>query len=202
MILRTLAFLLVFASFADGQTTITGRVIDPEGKPVANQSVLLHAVQESAGSNVASDTTDASGAFALNVPTTDPKSIYFVAVLYEGALYMGEMMRPPFPEGQDYIVQVGVNPVDLGAPANEAPAPAPPTTGSERTAGIFVVVAAVAIIAGLIIAGIRRRPPARRRWLVELARIEDEIADATGDTAILEKRRAELRTRLKAPGSG
>jgi hypothetical protein len=62
-------------------------------------------------------------------------------------------------------------------------------------------VAAGAIIAALLGYGLRRRPATQRRWLVELARIEDDLT-TDPDSSALQKRRAELRARLKAPKSG
>ncbi len=197
----TLLLLFCCCGIANAQDRITGRVADPQGKPVANTEVLLHAVAQSNGNQIDKDTTRADGSFELTVKTVDPKAVYFVAVLWNGQLYIGDMMRAPFPVNQDYIVQVGVNPVDLGAAAPGAAA-APPPAPASRTAGIIVVLAAAALIVGVLLFALRRRPPARRRWLVELARLEDELAAHPEAEGPLQKRRTELRARLRGAPSG
>ena len=197
----TLLFLFCFCGVANAQDRITGRVADPQGKPVANTEVLLHAVEQSSGNQIDKDTTRADGSFELTVKTVDPKAVYFVAVLWNGQLYIGDMMRAPFPVDQEYIVQVGVNPVDLGPAATGAEA-APPPAPASRTAGIIVVLVATAVIVGVLLFALRRRPPARRRWLVELARVEAELAAHPEADGPLQKRRTELRTRLRGAQSG
>jgi hypothetical protein len=184
------------------QSTISGRVVDPGNKPVSNVEVLLHAITESAGSQVDKDTSRADGRFDLRVTSVDPKSIYFVAVTYNGQLYMGDMLRPPFPSGQEYIVQVGVNPVDFGASAATPPATVPLQQTDDRVAGAVVIALAIAVIAALMIVVLRRRPPEHRRLLVELARIENDIAAASAAEPALEKRRSELRDRLRGSNTG
>ena len=210
MTLRLRAALLILAALSgsaplNAQSVISGRVVDPGNKPVANVEVLLHAITESSGSQIDKDTSRNDGRFELRVNSVDPKSIYFVAVTYNGQLYMGDMLRPPFPSGQEYIVQVGVNPVDFGASS------APPSTNVEFApgdraddgrAGTIVIVVAIAVIAGVIIVVLHRRPPEHRRLLVELARIEDEIATGSGPDAVLERRRSELRNRLLGSNTG
>jgi len=165
--------------------------------------VLLHAITESSGSQIDKDTSRADGRFDLRVNSVDPKSIYFVAVTFNGQLYMGDMLRPPFPSGQEYVVQVGVNPVDFGTGSATPPSATVPLQQRDtRVAGAVVIVIAVGVIAALVIVVIRRRPPEHRRLLVELARIEDEIALAATPDTTLEKRRTELRDQLLGSDSG
>jgi len=194
------ALIFLVTSHAFGQSDINGRVIDPQDKPVAGLEVLLHAVNETTGSDVDKATTADDGTFKLTAPTTDETAVYFVAVTWEGQLFMGDLLRPPFPSDQEYVVRVGVNPVDLSGIA-EAPPVSAEEQKRERGAGAVVIVAAGAVIAALLGYGLHRRPASQRRWLVELARIEDDIA-AEPDSSVLQKRRAELRARLKAPKSG
>ena len=192
------AAVLVTATALSAQTKIPGKVIDPEGKPVSGIEVLLHGVGEKSGSQIDKDTTKSDGSFQVNVNTPDPNLVYFVAVVWNGQLFVGDMMRPPFPSNQEYIVQVGVNPVDLGqSQQNAAPPPSPQEQQKDRSNGIIVVIVAVVVIslAGFLLW--RRRPPAHRRVLVQLARLEDEI-ESHPDDARLQKRRAELRTRLRS----
>ena len=193
--------LLCGISTANAQQKIGGRVVDPQDKPVANLEVMLHAVTEEMGGDVDTDTTDADGAFELSAAVVDPTAVYFVAAVYNGQLFMGELMRAPFPAAQPYLVRVGVNPVEI-APPPEAPVVTPEEQQRDRTAGIAVILATLAIIAALASIVLGRRAPAQRRWLVELARLEDELATNTNPDAALQKRRTELRDRLKAPRSG
>jgi hypothetical protein len=192
--------LLVFASAAFGQSEINGRVVDPDDKPVAGLDVILHAVTETAGTDVDKATTAADGTFTLSAKSSDPNAIYFVAVTWKGELYIGELMRQPFPANQEYLVRVGVNPVDIPQP-EVAPELSAEEKKQNRSRGAVVIVAAGLIIAGLLGFGLKRRPAAQRRWLVELARIEDDIA-TDPDSTTLQKRRTELRERLKAPKRG
>ena len=199
MTLRNRAALLILAVLMGSarlhaQTTMSGRVIDAANRPVPNAEVLLHAINESSGSQVDQDTSRSDGRFDLRVSSTDPKSIYFVAVTHNGQLFMGDMLRPPFPANKEYIVQVGVNPVDFGTGATAAPADTPRPQKDGNTAGVLVIVIAVGVIGSIAFVALRRRPPEHRRLLVELARLEDEIA-AKPD-AVLQKRRLELRERL------
>jgi hypothetical protein len=186
---------LLFASSAKAQTRLAGRVIDPSGKPVANLEVSLHGVDNENGTEFDHDTTDADGRFTMEAKE-DPKLVYFVAVVWEKQLYVGEMLRTPFPPNQDYIVQVGIDPVNL-SPEAENPTVTPEEKKQERSAGLAVILASLALIALIAYVVMTRRPPARRRMLLELARIEDEIAKGENDER-LQKRRSELRTRLRA----
>lgn len=190
---------LCLASTAAAQTEITGRVLDPQDQPVAGIEVILHAVTEATGSDVDKDSTRATGEFTLNAGSTNPNAVYFVAVVYNGELYIGDLLRPPFPLDQEYVVRVGVNPVDISAEQGGI-APSPAEAQRDRSRGIVVVVAALLVIAALIALALSRRPPARRRWLVELARIEDDLASDADERGVLRRRRDELRARLKAAG--
>ncbi|HUP88693.1 MAG TPA: carboxypeptidase-like regulatory domain-containing protein [Longimicrobiales bacterium] len=192
---------LVIATQAFAQNKISGKVIDPQNKPVGNIAVFLHGVSGSAGNEVAHDTSSADGSFELSLPTVDPNLVYFVAVVWNGQLYIGEMLKAPFPTTKDYVVQVGVNPVDLGGQQDEQPV-APEVQEKDRSAGIAVIVAAIALIALIASIALSRRPPARRRMLVQLARLENEIDANPSDAETLQKRRAELRARLRSAKTG
>jgi hypothetical protein len=195
-----LASMLVFAGDATAQTRISGRVLDAEGQPVPGLEVLLHAITEASGTEVDKDTSRTDGAFDVTVTDVDSDAVYFVAVVYNGQLFMGDLLRPPFPLEQEYVVRVGVNPVDLSAEA-AGTAVTPEQAESERTAGVMVVLVAAGVIGAILFFVLRRRPPAQRRWLVELARLEEELATHPDAGEALEARRAELRDRLKGRAS-
>jgi hypothetical protein len=195
-----LASMLLFAGDATAQTRISGRVLDAEGQPVPGLEVLLHAITEASGTEVDKDTSRTDGAFDVTVTDVDSDAVYFVAVVYNGQLFMGDLLRPPFPLEQEYVVRVGVNPVDLSAEA-AGTAVTPEQAESERTAGVMVVLVAAGVIGAILFFVLRRRPPAQRRWLVELARLEEELATHPDAGEALEARRAELRDRLKGRAS-
>lgn len=200
--LCALISILLIATPAFGQTTISGKVVDPQNKPVGNIAVFLHGVGGSTGGEVAHDTSSADGSFELSVPTVDPKLVYFVAVAWNGQLYIGEMLKAPFPTNREYVVQVGVNPVDLGGQEPEPPSALPEAQERDRSAGIAVIIAASGLLAIVAAIVLGRSPPARRRMLVQLARLENEIDATPSDTETLQKRRAELRARLRSAKTG
>lgn len=195
-----LAGVLLNAGAATAQTSINGRVLDATGNPVPGLEVLLHAITESTGAEIDKDTSRTDGAFVVTAAAVDANAVYFVAVVYNGQLFMGDLLRPPFPLDQEYVVRVGVNPIDLSAEA-AATATTPRQTESDRTAGVVVVIVAAAVIAGILYVVLRRRPPAQRRWLVELARIEEELAAHPDAGEAVEARRMELRDLLKGRAS-
>jgi hypothetical protein len=202
VIIRSVLFLLLLATsaVAQQQSTIPGRVLDKDGNPVKGVEVILHKITEQNGSEVDNDTSDADGSFQVEAKDLNENAVYFVGVIWQQQLYMGDLMRPPFPIDQEYVVRVGVNPVDLsGEPA--APQVTPQEAKKNRTAGTVVIIVAALIVAAIIYTLINRRPPARRRWLVELARLEDELASDPDESGVLKRRRMELRTRLKASSS-
>ena len=171
------------ASELTAQNTIRGRVIDDNGAGVPNIEVLLHRVTTSSGGGVAVDTSDASGAFTLVAPPdTDANALYFVAVQERGQLFMGEMQRLPFPDSLEYIIEAGDEPVQLP----------PPLAPEERRAGLYVILAGAVLVALVVFIAWRRRPPAHRRILVELASLpEDDQSEATA------RRRRQLYAQLK-----
>ena len=165
------------------QNTIRGRVIDDRGAGVPGIEVLLHRVTTTSGGSVALDTTDAQGAFTLVAPPdTNSDALYFVAVQEGGQLFMGEMQRMPFPDTLEYIIEA-TDPVQFGPP-EVAP--------EDRRAGIFVILGGVVLVAAVVLFALRRRPPAYRRILVELANLDDN--DTSEATA---RRRRQLYAQLK-----
>ena len=193
-VLRGLAILLLALSSAaqlSAQNTLRGRVVDANNQPVPNIEVLLHRVTQQSGARVATDTSDASGAFTLVAPPDqDTKAIYFVAVRQGGELFMGEMQRLPFPDTLEYIVEA-TDPVDFGAGTGTIPAAVPPAPQDQR-AGWYVVLSGVLLLAGMLFFALRRRPPEHRRLLVQLAQLpDDDRSDAVA------RRRVQMYARLK-----
>src|SRR5688500_20411006 len=100
--LASCVILLLGATPAFAQQKVRGRVVDPQDKPVAGLEVMMHAVTEDIGGDVDTDTTDADGAFELDVAVGDPTAGYFVAAVYNAQLFMGELMRAPWPTATPY----------------------------------------------------------------------------------------------------
>lgn len=174
-----------FASDVVGQNTIRGRVIDENNNPVPNIEVLLHRVTRESGAGVATDTSDAAGAFTLVAPPdTDTTALYFVAVREGGELFMGAMQRMPFPDTLEYIIEAGDDPVQLGTP--------PALQPEEKRAGLYVIYGGVLLVAAVLFFVLRRRAPAHRRVLVQLAQLEDD-----DQSEAVARRRRQLYGRLK-----
>jgi hypothetical protein len=173
-----------FSADVSAQNRIRGRVLDEQGGPVPNIEVLLHRVTTTTGgSTVDSDTSDAAGAFTLVAPPeTDSAAIFFVAVREGGELFMGEMMRLPFPDTLEYFVEAGDDPVRL-------PEPVAP---QDRRAGLFVILAGAALVLAVLAFALRRRVPEHRRLLVELANLDD-----SDKSPAAVRRRKHLYERLK-----
>jgi hypothetical protein len=164
--------LVRFAAPAAAQTqTLPGQVLDARAQPVAGLEVFLHRVTEGGGTIVATDTTDAAGAFALRVDGAVPEAVFFVAARYDGQLHIGSMLRAPFPAA-DYVLRVGVDPVTATPEATSAPA-----TPDRR--GITLLVMGMLLLAAAVAALRMLRPPAERRMLLRLAQLE-ETRDRTG----------------------
>ena len=182
------AMQVLCAAAAYSQNTIAGRALDNSNQPLPNLEVLLHRVTEAGGSTVGLDTTDTSGAFTLVAPAeTDTSAIYFVAAKHMGELYMGEMLRLPFPQEQEYVVSL-TDPVRMTEPA----AAPPPPAEQDRRAGLVVILAGAALVAAVLLFALRRRVPTHRRLLVELANLDD---DDTSPATV--RRRAHIYARLK-----
>jgi hypothetical protein len=166
--------LVRFAAPAAAQTlTLPGQVLDPDGRPVPGLEVFLHRVAQDGGRTVAADTTDASGAFQLSVDVDTAQAVFFVAARYEEQVHIGPMLRAPFPAG-DYVLRLGSTPASGGTEATTRPVPAEETEGTVvlATMGALLLVAAFAVLRAF-------RPPAQRRLLLRLARLE-ESRDASG----------------------
>jgi hypothetical protein len=168
---------------ARAQNTIRGRVHDETGAAVPNIQVLLHRVTVAGGGTVDADTSEADGTFTLVAPPeTDSAAIFFVAVRESGELFMGEMMRLPFPDSLEYSIEAGDDPVRL-------PEPVAP---QDRRAGLFVIIGGIILVAGVLLFAFRRRVPQHRRLLVELANLDDN-----DHSPAAERRRKHLYERLK-----
>lgn len=180
--------------------TLDGRVLDASGRPVDGQAVLLHRVTGGGGASIAADTTDAQGRFSLRPDATpSADAVVFAAARYQDEVYVGSMIRAPFEDISDYLLQVGVPANSVSALFNAPPVAAQPSpggaTGSPLRWGL-------ALIPALGLAGValymmaRRRTPERRRVLLAIARLDEEAAQDEPENYRTERDR--LLDRLRA----
>lgn len=163
------------APAAAQQQTLPGRVLDPAEQPVAGIEVFLHRVTEQGAGIVATDTTDAEGAFALSAQADSSEAIFFVAARYEGQLNIGMMLRSPFPQ-LEYVLRVGVNPVAVDPNAGVT-TPAAAESDDRRAITLIVMGALLAFAAFAMYRA--AQPPTSRRLLLRLAELE-ESRDESG----------------------
>lgn len=184
--------LVRFAAPAAAQEAVLpGQVVDENGEPVASLEVFLHRVTGAGGTIIASDTTDANGAFALRAESDSAEAIYFVAARYREQLYIGAMIRPPLAE-EEYVLRVGVNPVGAGA-AETTPAAAVDDTNDAAILaimGALLLVGAVAVLRAV-------RPSQQRRLLLRLAQLEEAGAAAGHMSPRDEVERSRILARLR-----
>jgi hypothetical protein len=183
--------------------SIAGRVLGPDGAPVAGQRLLFHRVTNAGGELLAEGTSDGEGRFTLTAEAQAAGGVYFVATRYEGQLYIGPLLRPPFPAGSEYVVQVGVPGVgDVSSltaaapPAATGPVAAAPAGAPRSPGAVFAaVLLTLAIATGAHLAVRGAGPSRRRRALIRLARIAD------GAERVPERERRELMRRVTETSS-
>ena len=190
-----LAIVWVPVSATAQNITLEGRATDPAGEPMAGLEVLMHRVDGGGGARLASAMTDSAGHFRLTAETVDDTAaIYFAAARYEGQLFIGPFVKAPFEDTEPYVLEVGGQPVDLGAPLPSAMPPVTPAPGPRRWA--LLLLPAIGLLgAGAWVVARSARPPERRRLLIRLAALEEQIA-ADGPDPSLDRERARLTERL------
>lgn len=203
---------------------LTGVAIGPDGGPLVAVPVVLHRVGTgSGGAFIGTDTTGSDGGFRFALPQAD-SAIYFAAVRYEDALYIGPAITAgPEPVG-GYVLSVdpaseaGVvasaldgqrsrRPAGAPPPAPSAPSAAMRTGAGSSDAGAVVLLALLTIsaVAAYLFAAPGYRHRRTRDAVIELAGIENALAgpwqpDGSDDRARLEATRDRLRNKL-APRS-
>ena len=196
-VIRVLVLMAVLLPTAVGAQTnvLAGRVLGPDGEPVADQTVVLHRVAGGAGATVAQAVSDASGNFALrfDAPDIDGDAAYFVAARWQGELYLGPPFRTPVDSAADYTMQVGVPgtsaSVLLGSgQASNGPAPQPAATSDPfpyRTWLLLIIPLLVMALATGYFLTRGRGADRRRRMLLEIAQLDDTFESelVNGDIA-------------------
>jgi hypothetical protein len=203
-LLLAMLFLAHAASLAAQGVTIAGRVVDGEGRAVADQQVVLHRVTPEGGTLLANARTDGDGRFSLQANEAEQDSaVYFVAARYRERLYIGPMLRAPVPASNEYVLEVGVAENALGA---ADPSAARPETLPGSAAGTprrwLLLLVPVGGLAGIMVWGLARAagPPEERRLLIRLAKLDNEWAGRSNEADVAEyrRRRSSLLDRLGA----
>ena len=185
---------------AQTQQTLRGRVADAADDPVPGAVVLLHAITDAGGTELARDTADAAGSFELSAEFADGP-LYFVATRLEGDIFVGEPFRRPPASEIVLRAGAGVEPLPLdGATAVADGAAGSVDAGEDAAHDGWLV----AVIAAMLVGGVawlthrsRARAPRARELLVEIARLDEaRAAAADGADEPYRARRAELRARL------
>jgi hypothetical protein len=195
---------------------VQGVALDPDGDPLPGVVVALHRIGDmGSGANVASVTTDEAGRFRFEVEVAD-SALYFAAMRYADAMYIGPPAMAGVERVEDYVLraepsaeagavasalsrQPGMG-MGRGMPAGAVQAPGVGATGQGGTDIALIVVALLALAAaGLFITTAPRyRRHRTRDTLIEVATLENRLAEdpLPDERAELERRRDQLRSRL------
>lgn len=192
-----------------GAQELSGVALGPEGEPLTDVPVVLHRVGGGGGAFVATDTTTPEGRFRFALDQGDV-AIYFVALRYDNRMYIGPAVEGGGDPVTDYVLRVepgseagAVASALSGQGATRPSTPPPGRTGpksSDTGAFILVGLLALAAVAAFIIAAPRYRQRRMRQSVIELATVENALADpSVEDRERLLATRDRLRKQL-APG--
>ncbi|MFW5950571.1 MAG: hypothetical protein ACOCVZ_00495 [Gemmatimonadota bacterium] len=210
-VLLLLAGLVLLGPGSVHAQELTGVALGPDGRPLTDTPVALHRVDGGGGAFVATDTTTADGGFRFPLETQD-SATYFAAVRFEGRMYIGPGVQAGAEPATGYILRVSPESeagAVAGALSGAAPPP-PPARAAPRTGqassdtGAFLLVGLLALGAAAVffVAAPRYRERRTLDGVIELARIENELAetDSAEQREWLQSARARLRKQL-APRS-
>ena len=196
-----LATLLLAASLgAQDRVTVRGRVADASDTPIPSAVVLLHALADESGREVARDTASREGEFELTF-AMEQGPLYFLATRVDGDIFMSDPFREA-PAGAVVLrAGAGVAPLQLdGLTPGPATQSVMPRRGGEEGRALLWVFAIGATVTGLVgwlLARGRHRAPRARELFLELARLdESQAASPAQPEATYRARRDELRGRL------
>lgn len=190
---------------------LTGVALGPDAAPLADVPVVLHQVGGGGGAFVSTDTTDGEGGFRFALEG-DGGEIYFAALRYDGAMYIGPAVEAGGDPVSGYVLRVEPG-SEAGAVASALSSQGPvPTAGGRAQRGrtraadlgaiVLVAILAIGAAAAFMIAAPRYRRHRTREALVRLATAENALDDPddVADRARLEATRERLRKQL-APRS-
>lgn len=178
--------LLLGSDVAHAQDLVVrGRVLGPDNAALDSQRVVLHRVATDAGATIAESVSGPDGAFELSAQLSgDTTALLFVAVRYQGELYIG----PPFREadsGMEQVIQVGVPGTSasalIGGTDGTGAATVPRTIGGPVTSRGWLLwaipLAGVAAV-GLYLIVPRPRMPEKRSLLIRVAELDEKMETA------------------------
>lgn len=202
---------LVLVPGAGSAQEVQGVAVGPHGEPLGDVVVALHRIGDAGGANVASATTDADGRFRFEVQVPD-SALYFAAMRYSDRMYIGPPAMAGVERVTDYVLAVdpaaeagavaSVLSGDMGRGLQAPPAQAPsaaPTGSSAGDAALWIVgLLALTAAALFMMTAPRHRRRRTRDALLELATVENRLAEEPGDDERqqLLGRRHQLRGRL------
>lgn len=195
-------------TMARGQE-LSGVALGPEGEPLMDVPVILHRVGGRGGAFVATDTTTSDGRFSFAMEEAD-SAVYFVALRFDDRMYIGPAVQGGGEAGSGYVVRVepgseaGAVASALSGQAARSPTNRGRADPVSSDAGAFILVGLLALagVVAFIIAAPRYRHRRTRDALVELATVENALADRESpeDRDRLLSRRDRLRKQLAPRG--
>jgi len=182
LLATAVVFLCTAALSVQQQISISGRVVDDTETAVSAQTVVLHRVTPDGGTLLAEAITDDGGRFTLRAEgEASQGAVYFVASRFRGRLYIGPMLRAPFPDTVDYVLQVGVAANALGdiAPTQNPPSMNPGAAAGTPRRWLLLLIPLGGLMA-LAVWGITHSmgPHEERRLLIRVARLDNKWADS------------------------
>lgn len=205
-------------AMAQGSVRLQGRVLGPDGKPLAGQVVTIHRVDAAGGAAIAVDTSGADGGFEAQLQGAADGAIFFASAHYKGQLYIGPPFRGPIPRNEDYVLVVGtpatsgaalLKALDGGGAVSSPSAFSAAATPGQRQRANTWFWAALILSALLVLAGVgyvrtrRSSPPIPplRAALMRLAAVEEHLSalgpDQVQARASGEAARARLRREVQ-----
>jgi len=185
--------------------TLSGRVVDQQGQPVAGLEVLLHRVAGQDGASIGQARSDENGSFRFRIDETPPAdAVYFAAARFNEQMYIGPFEKPPIDSLQPYEIVVGGEPISFDAPVMPATGTAggalqSPVGPSRWTLALIPLLAVLGLAVAIALS--RRRQLQRRHLLIRLAVLEEQAA-ARGDTEGLRQERARILDQLGGARGG
>ena len=199
------AVLLLFTTSAGAQQ-LDGVVLGPDGEPLTNATVILHAVGMGGGAMAGVDTTGPGGEFQFALDGGE-SAVYFAAIRHEGQIYVG----PTVPGGEsvpNYVLEITPS-TEIGAvgaalsertppPAQRMARPGGGARTSDSGALWLVVLLAAAAAAVFVYTAPRYRRRRTQEAVMEVATIENRLEDPAEALAADERDRLRARRdRLK-----
>ncbi|MDX1674649.1 MAG: hypothetical protein R3314_07645 [Longimicrobiales bacterium] len=211
-VLRRARVALLLSGLAAGATVpaaaqqLTGAAVGPDGEPLADVTVVLHRVGAQGGAIAGTDTTDANGIFGFQLPPDS--AVYFAALRYRDGLYIGPAAQAGDDPVTGYVLQVSPE-TEIGALGSQLTGPTGPAggqavpsrvtrqTGNDAGALWLVSILALTAAAIFVFTAPRYRERRTRDAVIEIAGIENRLAEVDAVDADERARLEDQRDRLK-----